>query len=333
MRQTSKIMDDQELKAMEIRSGREIDVRDRVMERIAGRQGSRRRRGNFEFVRRPAAVVAFLVGVALLTSITGYAANQYLQLKNSRGEVVLRTKEQGKYNPYEAELSDRLGQEWEKLQPLLEPGELAAYYVKDAELDADRWNRIHFGYVPLPHDDYDAFLVQLRDTNGPALPQPGYVPEGYVFENASVQARYGPLPPSPEYETLVDELLAEAESAADNRKLFYRVLPWSEASGANLQYHKGEAVLNLFAYKSNGNSMLPLTPEMNAEKAVAGGTEMMIYESEEGGDARKYFRHRAIWYGTQAGAFYVIADDPKHPLDKQELIRIAESMIVQTERP
>ncbi len=333
MRQTREIFDDQELKALEIRTGRDVDVSDRVMERIAGRQGSRRRRGNSGFARRPAAVIVFLVGVALFTSITGYAANKYLQLKNSRGEVVLRTKEQGKYNPYEAALSAKLGREWEKLKLLLKPGEQAAYYVKDAELDADRWNRIHFGYVPFPHDDYDAFLDQLRDTNGPALPQPGYVPEGYAFETASVQARFGPLPPSPEYETLVDELLAEAEAATDDRRLFYRVLPWSEAGGANLQYRNGEAVLNLFAYKSNGNSTLPLTPEMNAEKAEAGGTEIIIYESEEGDEARKYFRHRAIWYGTQAGAFYVIADDPKHPLDKKELIRIAESMILQKERP
>ena len=327
MRETRENLDDQKLRAMEIRNGRNVDVRARVMERIAEGQGSRRRRRNASgSVRRHAAVIVIVAAVVLLTSITGYAANRYLQLKNSRGEVVLKTKER-EYNPYATKLSAKLGKERESVEKLLKPGEQAVYYVKGGNSGSNRWNLLQFVYVPYEHDDYDDFLAQTRKTNGPALPRPGYMPEGYVFEAASVQAQYGPLPPSPEYEALAEELLAEA-AAADDRTLFYKVLPWSEASGANLRYRKGEAVLNLFAYKTNGNSTLPLTPDMHAEKTVVGGTEAIIYESGEG-EARKYYRHRVMWYGTEEGTLYVIADDPGHPLEKRELIRIAESMIAQ----
>jgi len=311
---------------MEIRSGRNVDVSVRVMERIAEGQGSRKRRNVSGSVRRHAAVIVFIAAVVLLTSITGYAANRYLQLKNSRGEVVLKTEEQ-KYNPYAAKLSVKLGKERKSVERLLKPGEQAVYYVKGGNTGDNRWSLLQFVYVPYEHDDYDDFLAQAQKTNGPDLPQPGYVPEGYVFEAASVQAQYGPLPPSPEYDALADELLAEAADA-DDRTLFYKVLPWSEASGANLRYRKGEAALNLFAYKTNGNSTLPLTPDMHAEKTVVAGTEMIIYESGEG-EAIKYYRNRVMWYGTEEKALYVIADDPVQPLEKRELIRIAESMIAQ----
>lgn len=93
-------------------------------------------------------ILLFVVGA----SVTGYAASQYLEFRNSKGAVVLNTAK----TPTETDASKTYTSTYERwneeVKRRLQPGEYAAYYVKDDSMNQKtylirpslRTNRLNF---------------------------------------------------------------------------------------------------------------------------------------------------------------------------------------------
>ncbi|MFF0830906.1 hypothetical protein ACFYU8_29345 [Brevibacillus sp. NPDC003359] len=151
----------------------EIDISKQVMTKI------KREKERF-FVKYK---VSILVAIGLIASLTtGYAAVQYYQLKNEKGEVLYEEKDISQYQgkakigkELEPEMEKYYDKRWE-IEDTLEPGNAAALYIAvyNPKKTVERVSR--------PFEF--ATLTDLRKKMGEGVYVPEMLPGGYTFLDA-----------------------------------------------------------------------------------------------------------------------------------------------------
>ncbi|WP_236575651.1 hypothetical protein [Paenibacillus sp. USDA918EY] len=310
---------DQALRNMErTESHDQIDVTSAVMSRIYQYEGknSSQRSG----ARPRMVLVASFCAVVLLSSITVYAGARFIEIRNHEGKIVI-TSIAEQSNPYANYYINILNKYEAELKKKLKPGEMAAYYIKDKQIQAaETLDPVHFLYVPYMHRSYDEFAKEMQATDTPQLREPTYMPEGYLFDTGSIQAKPEPFVGTPEYKQLLAELKAMAEKSPNEKALFYKMIPPTKGASSMIRYRKGDYRINIIAFSKPTDSTVQV-PSGNAEKLTVNGKEMLL-SSTESGSAASYHR-RLTWLDATGHVLYNITDDARDPLPKEEFAKIA----------
>jgi len=333
MRKAKATLQDETIKGLLIRGEPEpIDVRLDVMDRV--REIHERRSGKNKVRHRTGAIAVIASLVLVLTSLTGYAASRYVQILNSKGGVVVETKEirEDQYTPHAKYMKLRSAYKEDVLKQL-KPGELAAYYVHDETLNAyDTGNRVQTVYQPMVYKTYAELKKQLENTAGPLLPEPRFLPKGYTFAAGKL------FPSITEGEASLDhlkklepEFIRMAESSSNGTKLFIKTLSWNKAGSANVSYTNGEDTIHITAFvrKKHPSSVVTRNPKgVSVEKLTAGGQEMVYMEASAAASVDEvYYKHKLEWLDEEDEVFYSVFDNQGSALSKSEMIRIAASMV------
>lgn len=334
MRKAKATLQDETIKGLLIRGEPDpIDVRLNVMERV--QEIHERRSGKHKVRHRTGAVVTITCLILVLTSLTGYAASRYVQILNSKGEVVVQTKEirEDKYTPHAKTYMEMRSAYKEHVLEQLKPGELAAYYVHDETLNAyDTGNRVQTVYQPIVYKTFAELKKQLEIMAGPLLPEPRYLPKGYSFAAGKL------FPSITEGEASLDhlkklepEFIRMAESSPSDTKLFIKMLAWNKAGSANVSYTNGEDTIYITAFvrkKQPSSVVFRNHKGVSVEKVTEGGQEMVYMEASTAASVDEvFYKHKLEWLDEENEVIYSVFDNQGSTLSKSEFIRTAASMV------
>jgi hypothetical protein len=294
----------------------QIEVTQRVMQRIRGEKPGRKR-----LVWRllsPTGAVAGLLTLMLI-SVTAYATSEFIQIRNAAGEVKVQ------YAAPERQTEPVSNNNFEQ-QALkkAEPGELIAYYVKDASrVEALDTARLQFAYKEKRWTSYSAFLNEIKRTGVPHLPE---TVAGYPLEYGTVSPHYPTsqqLNTSPFYQRVLGELRTEAEKVKEQR-VFSRAVPWTEAAFVYGVYTSGTAHIGLSANLLHGGDMTVFQEPENRTESVQVENRTVIYNEV---DRKEVSYHYLSWYNEEQDAYYMLTTYGGHELSKEELLRLAGELI------
>lgn len=309
-----------------------FDVTDRVMARI--RQSSQESSGPTAARRlRPRIAAPALVAIAVLgTAVSGYAASQYLELRNNKGDVVLNT---AVTSPSTDDVKQRMRAEEayrEEAKSRLQPGEYAAYYVKDGDASS---RQIDFVYKENEVSSFDRLQEEAKRTGAPLFHAPVHLPDGYRFDLGYVYPVFAiPAANSAEYQALTDELIRKAEAAPEGEKLVTHKLNPNpsdlEFKLTFARYAKGTDYVTITASKYDPKSSsftVMQNGQDKAEQLTVNGVEAYYIQAGEGSQPLEAGKNRLGWLDEQRGLNFTLSDNQDSPLSKEDLIRIAEDLI------
>ncbi|MFF2015594.1 DUF4367 domain-containing protein [Paenibacillus sp. NPDC058177] len=296
---------------------REIDLTSSIRQEIAkmGHTNATRSRP----VKRKT-ILSIAVSCVFLLSFTAYAASGHLQIFNSKGEVVVKTTDPS------PSLPDKLSNELEiyrkQVLSLLQPGEVAAYYIKDDYINKlngyDTVNELKFEQLPIDYRSYKDFLAEQARTSAPRLQQPGYIPQGLSFSYGKV---FLEVPLGKEREPLKQKLIDRANASKNTDKLFIEKLQAAKAysSVLHLTDGKNDTAVGIMASYGQGIS-LTKTPDATSEIIQLKQVEAMYLKQPTHGET-------ITWYDSKQGIVYTIMVNKEGLMSKTELIKMAESLV------
>ncbi|MBE9913328.1 DUF4367 domain-containing protein [Paenibacillus donghaensis] len=336
MRKLQAFNEDESLKEMANRQTetmmQNFDVADKVMERIS--QSGRQQRTAKPRFRPGVGLTAMIVFIVLSASVTAYAASQYIEIKNSKGETILETsKRDGTEIDYDKNIVKRLDVYRKRVMDQLKPGEFVAFYVNDDVINkGNELDPINIDYKPVKYKSFDDFQDEMKRTRSPLallLKEPIQVPEGYHFDFGYVHPAF---PTYDEKKKVMEELIDQAKSATNGDKLFFKILKWSKSDSTWAQYRKGEDRFTISASAmpegSTGYKSTIYHNEQDlVEKIQIKGIEAYYIKAGERKKDEFYTPNRLGWVDEARRTSYHIYDNPTSKLMKEDMVKIAESLI------
>ncbi|GLX68660.1 hypothetical protein [Paenibacillus glycanilyticus] len=316
---------------------RDIDLTQSVMKRIYllnVRNSKVKRRISFQ---RSTVAVA-LSAVMLLGALTAYAANEFIQIRDSKGRTVIETVQPGPVYSFPAEVSKQFEAYRQRVLAQLQPGQMIAYYIHDDKLNAyDKLNPIKFesntSYI-----SYAEYLHKLKQVSAPQLEIPDDLPKGYLFKLGQIS----PRPPMrgdkdhSAYDKLQTELLSRAAAAkGSGDKLVMMPVEWTNTLGVNLNFSNGTSYINVMAQNGpdhpehGGKASFSQSPNVKSESIWIGDQEALFMKDDDREAANP---HLLSWYDESSNIYYSIMDSQGSKLTKENIIQIARSIIEQENR-
>lgn len=313
---------DEELKSHSVSDNhfRAIDLRNRVSQGIGRRKEDRIAR--VRLVKRKT-LISLAATCILLISFTAYAATGHLQIFNSQGKVVLHTEEPNPYS-YPDKLIRELELYRQQVLSQLEPGELAAYYIKDDDVNTlngyDTVNPVKFEKAPEYYRSYSQFLAEQTRTTAPPVKLPRELPKKLTFAYGQVDPA---VPIGEEREPLKQRLIERANADTSSEKLFVEKLSWTKAWNTLMYLSDGKSDTAVTIMGGYGlSASIPKEADDVAEIIMLNQQEA-IYQKNTSGE------EKLTWYDNKQGIVYTIMVNKSGLLSKQELIKMGESMILQ----
>ncbi|MFM9278027.1 DUF4367 domain-containing protein [Paenibacillus jiagnxiensis] len=338
MRELPGAVQDESLKRMDLLPEETLavqafDVTDKVMTRVHQKSrlqpGWTARKRLRHGIAIPVMLLIFVVGL----SVTGYAASQYLEFRNSKGDVILNTETTEEKSEFLKKYTQLFGMYEQLAQDQLQPGEYAAYYVKDDFMNsADKTNPVKFVYKWPEISSFSGLQDEIKRTRAPALNNISHLPNGYHFDFGYAYPAY--MFPKPakmaEYRALTDELVRKAESAPAGEKVFVKKLNWSKADFTLAKYVKGHDYISVMVHTLDPASKkmtVFLDEQDSAEKLRIHGTEVFYISSDETGQTASASKNRLGWRDDSKHLYYEIFDNQDSELTKKDLVKIAEDLL------
>ncbi|MEK5409120.1 DUF4367 domain-containing protein [Paenibacillus sp. FSL W8-0439] len=310
-----------------------FDVSDKVMEQVY--QKAMPKKGNIgkiHFQPRltvPIMILLFVVGA----SVTGYAASQYLEFRNSKGAVVLNTAK----TPTETDASKTYTSTYERwneeVKRRLQPGEYAAYYVKDDSMNQKNLsNPAQFAYKPAELSSFNSLQDEIKRTEAPLFNNPTHLPDGYQFEFGYVYpvAAYPGMMDKKEYRALTDQLMQQAKAAPEGENLFIQKLSWDKSDSSFARYAKGNDYVNITVTKYTPEvtkTTIMQNEQDSAEQVTIKGTKVYYIRASEASKPLEAGKNRLGWLDEKRHLHYNISDNQDSPLTKEDLVKIAEDLL------
>ncbi|AUS29347.1 DUF4367 domain-containing protein [Paenibacillus polymyxa] len=310
-----------------------FDVSDKVMEQVY--QKAMPKKGNIgkiHFQPRstvPIMILLFVVGA----SVTGYAASQYLEFRNSTGNVVLNTAK----TPTETDASKAYTStyaQWDKeVKGRLQPGEYAAYYVKDDSMNQKKLsNPALFAYKPAELSSFNSLQDEIKRTEAPLFNNPTHLPDGYKFEFGYVYpvAAYPGMMDKKEYRALTDQLMQQAKAAPEGENLFIQKLSWDKSDSSFARYARGNDYVNITVTKYTPEvtkTTIMQNEQDSAEQVTIKGTKVYYIRASEASKPLEAGKNRLGWLDEKRHLHYNISDNQDSPLTKEDLVKIAEDLL------
>lgn len=319
MRDSGQPEQDRMLRSMELHSvDEEVDVTPAIMQKV--RRIHRKKHGRNDGNRKKTLIIAMLTAILILSSLSVYASHYLIQIKNKEGEVILSTIKPWNYSESEYN-ANRVKETEEELKKRLKPGEQAVFYIKDLHMTPlVKEQPLNYFYMLTKHSNYQELAKEIEEKGAPVLQEPEYVPKGYGFEYGQIQIRNNPVWGTPEYESLLNELKEQAEKSDEEQGLFYKIVPWFKIASTGMEYRKGENRIKMVAYAREKGSKAGV-PTNQAVKIKVKGKEMILSASPSSPS------RSLTWLSDSEEVLYIITDDPKDPLTKDEFAKIAAGLI------
>ncbi|GAE08890.1 hypothetical protein JCM10914_5226 [Paenibacillus sp. JCM 10914] len=304
---------------MEIQSidDAELNVTPAIMDKV--REIHRQRQGEDKPRRKKQLLSVALTAILVLSSLTVYANNQYLQIKNKEGIIILSTIPAIQYTDSDYK-QKRREEAQSELSKRLKPGELAAYYIEDTRYSKEPQIEYYFHAMERKH--YDDLAKDMVEMKAPVVLNPSYLPEGYVFDYGVVQRG---LPTEykfankPEYQSLMHELQASSEKTDEVQGLYYKIMNTTKADSTVMYFRNGEKTFNLVVFSDTKS------PQIRSDQAIrvtVKGKEMIL-------SAVSSSKRSLSWRSDDERDLYMINDIMHSALSNEEFIQIAESMIIE----
>jgi hypothetical protein len=155
------------------------------------------------------------------------------------------------------------------------------------------------------------------------------VPEGYHFDYGYVHPVF---PTYVEKKKVMEELIHQAESATNGEKTFVKILKWNKSESSYVQYRNGEDVVdisvNAMPEGSTGyNSTIYHNEQDLVEKIQIKGIDAYYIKAGEHKKDEFYTPNRLGWVDEARRTSYHIYDNPTSKLTKEDMVKIAESLI------
>lgn len=310
-----------------------FDVSDKVMEQVY--QKAKPKKGFIVKMRlqpritAPIMILLFVLGA----SVTGYAASQYLEFRNSKGDVVLNTAK----TPAETDASKTYTTtytQWnEEVTDRLQPGEYAAYYVKDDSMNQQNSsNPVLFAYKPAEISSFSSLQDEIKRTEAPLLHSPSHLPNGYRFDFGYVYpvAAYPGMMNKEEYRALTDKLTQQAKAAPEGENLFIQKLSWDKSDFTLARYARGNDYVNITVTKyapEVTKTTVMQNEQDSAEELIIKGTKAYYIRASETSKPLEVGKNRLGWLDEKRRLHYNISDNQDSPLSKEDLIKIAEDLL------
>ncbi|MEE4578693.1 DUF4367 domain-containing protein [Paenibacillus polymyxa] len=310
-----------------------FDVSDKVMEQVyqkATHKKGKTRKIHFQpRLTVPIMILLFVVGA----SVTGYAASQYLEFRNSTGNVVLNTAK----TPTETDASKAYTStyaQWDKeVKGRLQPGEYAAYYVKDDSMNQKNLsNPALFAYKPAKLSSFNSLQDEIKRTEAPLFNNPTHLPDGYKFEFGYVYpvAAYPGMMDKKEYRALTDQLMQQAKAAPEGENLFIQKLSWDKSDSSFARYARGNDYVNITVTKYTPEvtkTTIMQNEQDSAEQVTIKGTKVYYIRASEASKPLEAGKNRLGWLDEKRHLHYNISDNQDSPLTKEDLVKIAEDLL------
>ncbi|WP_019914019.1 hypothetical protein [Paenibacillus sp. HW567] len=306
----------------------DIEVTDKVMARIRTLDLKLHHRQSTRRIRFAGKTTAFtgMMAMLLLITVTGYAASEYIQIRNKAGEVKVQEIPVPNKDLNPAVPAPYYKYAY-KIMDFAKPGELIAYYYRGEKLYEGAKSALQFARKELRLTDYGQFLAEMKKLKTPILPKEA---KGYVFDNGDIT----PGSPSDEqyddnplYRQTLDELIAEARQNT-GRNLFMKAVPWTEASSVSGRYTKQGAVIGITAYLMKGGSMqVYQDSNMSTEKLTVEGREILYTDVSRPDIKPGFGYHYLNWYNEKQDVYYTISTYGNGVLTKEKLLELAAELI------
>ncbi|WDM22040.1 DUF4367 domain-containing protein [Paenibacillus polymyxa] len=310
-----------------------FDVSDKVMKQVY--QKAKPKKEFFVKMRlqpritAPIMILLFVLGA----SVTGYAASQYLEFRNSKGEVVLSTTKTPTQTDASKTYTSTYAQWNEKVKDRLQPGEYAAYYVKDDSINQKKLsNSILFAYKPNELSGFSSLQNEIKRTEAPLFRNPTHLPAGYQFDFGYVYpvAGYPEMMDKKEYQALTDKLTQQAKAAPEGENLFIQKLSWDKADSSFARYARGNDYVNIIVTKYTPEvtkTTIMQNEQDSAEKLMIKGTKAYYIRASETSKPLEVGKNRLGWLDEKRRLHYNISDNQDSPLSKEDLVKIAEDLL------
>ncbi|GMK40838.1 hypothetical protein PCCS19_38940 [Paenibacillus sp. CCS19] len=320
-----------DLKAMELMNDQaatlqSFDISKQVMDRIYRTVERKSLRAPSLRMRPRAAVPAMAIILVLGASVTAYAATQYLEFRNSKGEVVMKTGQAGETSEkYTALLSEYVTQ----VQDQLQPGDYAAYYVKDDFIkQMDQSNPVKFTYKEQQFKSFSSLQDEISRTSAPALQPVTALPAGYQFDYGYVYPSdmFPSLLHDQNYQAITNELVAEANSSTIENKVFVQKMEWNKAGFTLARYTNGEDQITVSVRAYDPATTLTTIIQNDsdsAEKITLNGVEAYYIDLNEKSRQTFQMKHRLGWMDEANHLYFEIYDSENSQLTKQALVDLA----------
>lgn len=322
------IFEDEEIRQYEREFDTElkIDIREPVMRRIASLHRVRKSMNRSKARLRRKTIIILTSIIVALTSISGYAASKIIQIINSKGDVVVETRERN-LTPRDFRIHKTLEQYEEMVKAQLKPGEWAAFYVEDKQFThLTLLNRVNFEYNPIVHTNYDRLQQEIKDKAGVPAVDIANAPTELKFESGWV---FPSVYPFNEIKGLAEQFEKEAKQAIQegkNQKLFIKPLAWKEVGSSRANFHyNGNQLKFIGFYHTQSRVVSQNTSEIAVSKVKLNGMEVLYKENVQGKNAS--FKHQVEWMREGENSYYMLSDEAGSKLSKTEFFEIAKSMV------
>ncbi|MFP4976541.1 DUF4367 domain-containing protein [Paenibacillus sp. CN-4] len=335
MRELQHDREEQGLKEMSHLSGNSLrvqtfDVSAQVMERVyrqAGVKPGRKTAAAAGRFRKGFALPAMAAVFVLCASVTGYAASQYLEFRNSQGDIVMDTAVAPKETDASKMYSQAYWQQHETAKSRLQPGEYGAYYVKNS---TDPGRNIQYVYHENELDSIAGLQREIERTGAPSPSLPEHPLKEYTFDFGYVTPVHAAGLDSAAQETLKKRLIAEAEAAPQEEGLFVSKLDWSTSDFTFVRYSSGRHYVNLTVSRIEPDvtkTTIMQNEQDAAEKLSIGGTEAYYIRSGGPDGPVNAGTNRLGWIDETRALQFNLSDDSDSPLSKADLVKMAETWI------
>lgn len=225
----------------------------------------------------------------------------------------------------------------EQVKARLSEGEMAAYYVNDAELnelDKSSWyeNQLHYAYNPIVYSEYQDYVdtLKLMGDYWPSLPS--NFEGGYEFDQGIVVASHPYMGLDTEFKELFQKFHEESEADKTGKKLFMKKVPWNAIEQGEITYKKGEQrlTLDLTRIINGGDNALQMTISAGetAEKWLFNGKEALFISAvSENGTQLWYSQNRLYWYDEESQVTRYLSDKFKSELTRDQWKQVAASFV------
>ncbi|MHB0862392.1 DUF4367 domain-containing protein [Paenibacillus sp. SEL3] len=310
-----------------------FDVSDKVMEqvyqKVTPKKGFIVKMRLQPRITAPIMILLFVLGA----SVTGYAASQYLEFRNSKGDVVLNTAKTPAETDASKTYTSTYAQWNEKVKDRLQPGEYAAYYVKDDSMNQNNLsNPALFAYKPAELSSFNSLQDEIKRTEAPLFSNPTHLPDGYQFEFGYVypSAAYPRMMDKKEYRALTDKLMQQAQAAPEGEHLFIQKLSWDKSDTSFARYARGNDYVNITVTKYTSEvtkTTIMQNEQDSAEQLTIKGTKAYYIRASKTSNPLEAGKNRLGWLDEKRRLHFNISDNQDSPLTKEDLVKIAEDLL------
>lgn len=294
-----------------------ISVTDKVMMRIENARDTTVIPGFKKF----RSVPVMLIFCLCFVSLTTYAATEIAAIYNKQGKVVVDTFtiEQNS----EAIITQNSVAASSK--PHAKEGQVIAYYADNSDFKTERGSdKVLFEYNPKEYYDMDQLMEDSMKYSSPSLKAPTVLPGGYEFDHGKIVPRI-PLAGdgvNSEYNEILSELTLLAKSLGDNQ-LATKNIEWNESDGIHMYFSDLEGSITLVLIASYGEKISLSKSEASVSQKIIIGDQEALFIT---GDQENY-NTKLAWYDESTSTAFFLADNSREFIKKEDLIKIAESVI------